>query len=293
MVERIKRRHVRPITEHDGFVAGLPVPVPQPAVGRRAAEQSDPAAEKRVAVAAEVVIDAEARRPQHVAAGQPPGVGAEGGGHQPLVRHGRVEQEGDVEAQPAGEREARGRRPPVLCVEAEPEHAEVGSRRSRRAPKPPVVVVRESPREQVETAKEPSSGRHLHQGVAEVKQLAVRADGHEVWPGADGEVLRDLDDGLTNIGCRAHTVGPGHQRSGIGGDLDQRKRGVGPAGVPQALVAHNELVLRAAAHDRAPDQARRLGCGQAPTCDRGEGVRAVRPTGIDELAAVGMGVVLR
>ena len=154
-------------------------------------------------------------------------------------------------------------------------------------------MARKSSRERVETAEEPSPGRHLHQRVAEVKQLAVRAEGHEVWPGADGEVLRDLDDGLTHVGCRAHAVGPGDQRSGIGGDLDQRKRGVGPAGVPQALVAHDELVLRAAAHDRAPDQARRLGCGQVPTCDRGEGVRAVRPTGIDELAAVGMGVVLR
>ena len=44
LVDRIKPRHVGPITEHDGFVAGLPVAVPQPAVGRRAAEQSDTSA---------------------------------------------------------------------------------------------------------------------------------------------------------------------------------------------------------------------------------------------------------
>src|SRR5207244_11902272 len=66
----------------------------------------------------------------------------------------------------------------------------------------------------------------------------------------------------------------------------QRKRRVGPAGVPQVLVAQDELVLRPAAHERAPDQARRL-CGRrAATGDRREGVTAVRPTGIDELPAV-------
>src|SRR2546426_11520849 len=74
---------------------------------------------------------------------------------------------------------------------------------------------------------------------------------------------------------------------------DQRKRRVGPAGVPQVLVAQDELVLRPAAHERAPDQARRL-CGRrAATGDRRESVTAVRPTGIDELPAVAVSVVLR
>src|SRR2546425_4388081 len=153
---RIKRRHIGLITEHDGFVASLPVAVAQPAVGRRAAEQSDPTAQKCVAVAAEIVIDAEARRPQHVAAGQPPGVDAEGGSHQPLARRGRLEQERDVEAQTAREREAGGRRPPVLCVEAELEHAEVRSRGSCQAPKPPIVVAPEVPPERAETTEETS-----------------------------------------------------------------------------------------------------------------------------------------
>src|SRR2546425_5000022 len=38
---RIKRRHIGPITEHDGFVASLPVAVAQPAVGRRAARSEE------------------------------------------------------------------------------------------------------------------------------------------------------------------------------------------------------------------------------------------------------------
>src|SRR5439155_22738652 len=195
------------------------------------AEQADPTTEQCGAVAAEIVIDSYARRPLHVAARAPSGVEAERG-YQRLVRRRGVGQERDIEAPTASEGEAGGRRPPVLCVEAELEHAEVGSGGSLRAPKPPVVVARKSSRERVETAEEPSPGRHLHQRVAEVKQLAVRAQGHEVWSGADGEVLRDLDDGLTNIGCRAHTVGPGDQRSRVSGDLDQRQRRVGPAGVP-------------------------------------------------------------
>src|SRR5439155_9144927 len=75
LVDRIKRlgeqRHVGPITVHDPLLAAVPVAVPQPAVRWRAAEQSDSTAEIRYTVAGEIVIEAEARRPQRVAAGQP------------------------------------------------------------------------------------------------------------------------------------------------------------------------------------------------------------------------------
>src|SRR5207247_10085002 len=101
-----------------------------------------------------------------------------------------VRQKRDIEAQTAGEGEAGGRRPLVLCIEAKLEHAEVRSRGSVRAPKPPVVVARESPRERVETAEEPSPGRPLHWGGAAVKPLALLADGHEGWPAVGGHGAR-------------------------------------------------------------------------------------------------------
>src|SRR2546426_9036771 len=47
--------------------------------------------------------------------------------------------------------------------------------------------------ERVETAESPPAGRHLHQGIAEMEQLAVHAESHEVRPGADGQVLRELE----------------------------------------------------------------------------------------------------
>src|SRR5438874_2476783 len=57
LVDRIERRHVRRITEHDRLIAALAIGVPQPAVRWRAAEQSDPTAQEGGTIAREIVVD--------------------------------------------------------------------------------------------------------------------------------------------------------------------------------------------------------------------------------------------
>ena len=52
------RRHHWPVTEDNGLVPAFAKGVSQPAVGWRAAEETDAAAEQRRAIAAQIVMDA-------------------------------------------------------------------------------------------------------------------------------------------------------------------------------------------------------------------------------------------
>src|SRR2546425_5973475 len=71
-----------------------------------------------------------------------------------------------------------------------------------------------------------------------MQQLAVRADGHDVPPGADGEILRDLEGVLIHRRGRAHAVGPGDQGAGADANLDQRERRVRPASIQERSEEH-------------------------------------------------------
>ena len=126
-----------------------------------------------------------------------------------------------------------------------------------------------------------------------MEQLAVHAESHEVRPGADGQVLRELERVLIHRSGGAHRVGPSDQDAGVGADLDERERTVRPAGVQEPLVTDKELALSAAAQERTPDQARRLGRRSAPTGDRGGTRRVERPAHIHEIPALAVGVVVR
>ena len=225
MVDRIERRHVRRITEHDRLIAALAIGVPQPAVRWRAAEQSDPTAQEGGTIAREIVVDAEAGGPRCVAAGEPCGVEAERGAQRRIGRDG-VGEKWKVEAQADGQREPCGRQPPILRVEAQARGVEIDSGGPGRVPEPLVVVVRKSTCKRVEIAKKPSPGRHLHHGIAEPEELALRAERHEVPSHAEGQIFRDVEGVLIHGHGRAHAVRPGHQGASADADLDQRERRV-------------------------------------------------------------------
>jgi len=148
-------------------------------------------------------------------------------------------------------------------------------------------------RERIEVGEKPPAGRYLDERIVEMEQLAVQAEGQQVPCRADRQVLRDLEAILIHGGRRAHRVGTGDEETTVRVDLNERERTVRLARVEQALITHDDFVLRLAPQVRAPDQACRVSRGSAPAGDGREGGRIERAARIDEVTTVPVRVVVR
>ena len=126
-----------------------------------------------------------------------------------------------------------------------------------------------------------------------MEQLAVQAEGQQVPCRADRQILSDLEAVLIHGGRWAHRVGTGDEEATVGVDLNERERTVRLARVEQALITHDDFVLRLAPQVRAPDQACRVSGGSAPAGDGRERRRIERAARVDEVTTVPVRVVVR
>ena len=105
-----------PAVEEQLLATVVAIGVAEPAIGRRAAEEPDPAPQERAPCAPDVIVDPKTRRPEHVAARQPSGVHAERGLERVVRGHG-VRQEGHVEPDPGRDGQRARRAPAILYVQ--------------------------------------------------------------------------------------------------------------------------------------------------------------------------------
>ena len=184
----------------------------------------DAGAELRSVGVVERPVEADARRPLHVAGDHVGGVAEAGNRHR--VRVGLVGILRRVHADAVGQRDARPQIPLVARVEAPLIHLE-GRRLHRiaRRREAAIVLLREALIEEIDAVEPVGPEGVADEQVAHLEELVVRAEGDDVPPLDQGECVVDLDDVLIELVAPREALGAGdHGRRPREDDGDCRKR---------------------------------------------------------------------
>ena len=221
-------RHVArlEIREHQGVARVL---VGDPDVGRASGELADAAAQLLLAVAPDVPVEADPRRPQLVAVGDL--VGAKAVDRVDLgIEPGRVGKERNVDPQAVGDGQVVFRRPLVADVEAdlldvEARHGILAGVRHRAT-----EAAGDARFEGVEIAELVRPEAVLDETIVEGEELVVGAEGDRMVALQPGEVVGDLDHFLVEEVDHRKGFGPGLE-------LEIGVAGQGPRSLSRGSVA--------------------------------------------------------